>query len=56
LPRQDAATLERRYRRLTELLGHVPGLRAEDVMVVITTPQADDWSFGAGLATLVDHD
>lgn len=53
---RTTATKQAFYRRLTELLGHAPGLRAEDVMVVITTTQADDWSFGAGLATLVDHD
>lgn len=38
------------YRRLVELLAHAPGITAEDVMVVITTTQAQDWSFGGGRA------
>jgi hypothetical protein len=35
------------------LLADAPGVRQEDVMVVITTTQADEWSFGAGVATMV---
>lgn len=41
------------YRRLADLLEEKPGIRPEDVMVVIATTQADEWSFGNGLATLV---
>jgi len=37
------------YRRLVELLASAPGMRPEDVMVVITTSTMDDWSFSAGL-------
>lgn len=37
------------YRRLVELLAESPGLRAEDVMVVVSSSQGDDWSFGGGL-------
>jgi phenylpyruvate tautomerase PptA (4-oxalocrotonate tautomerase family) len=36
------------YRRLVERLAASPGLRPEDVMVVITTSQGDEWSFGGG--------
>jgi len=36
------------YRRLVDLLALAPGLRPEDVMVVINTTQADEWSFSAG--------
>ena len=36
------------YGRLVELLAASPGVRPQDVMVVITTTQADDWSFGGG--------
>ena len=42
------------YSRLVELLAAAPGIRREDVMVVITTTAADEWSFGDGRATLVD--
>jgi phenylpyruvate tautomerase PptA (4-oxalocrotonate tautomerase family) len=52
---RDTRTKQAFYRRLAELLGQSPGVRPEDVMVVITTTQADEWSFGNGLATLVDH-
>lgn len=40
------------YRRLVELLGVSPGLRPEDVMVVIQTTQPVDWSFGHGISAL----
>lgn len=38
------------YRRLCELLAVVPGIRGEDVMVIISTTGAADWSFGRGIA------
>lgn len=36
------------YQRLVQRLAESPGLRPEDVMVVITTTQGDEWSFSAG--------
>lgn len=42
------------YARLVELLAAAPGIRREDVMVVISTTTLDEWSFGNGRATLVD--
>lgn len=42
------------YGRLVELLARAPGIRREDVMVVITTTATDEWSFGNGLATMVE--
>lgn len=36
------------YRRLVEGLAEAPGIRPEDVMVVVTTTEAVDWSFGGG--------
>jgi phenylpyruvate tautomerase PptA (4-oxalocrotonate tautomerase family) len=36
------------YRRLVELLADSPGLRPADVMVVVSSSQGDDWSFGGG--------
>ena len=42
------------YRRLTERLAESPGIASRDVMVVITTTQTDEWSFGDGRASMVD--
>ncbi|OWO92708.1 tautomerase family protein [Rhizobium esperanzae] len=44
------------YRRLAELLAQSPGLRPEDVMIVISTSAPEDWSFGAGIAQMTDPD
>jgi phenylpyruvate tautomerase PptA (4-oxalocrotonate tautomerase family) len=52
---RDTQTKQAFYRRLTELLEVNAGLRPQDVMVVITTTQADEWSFGNGMATLVSE-
>lgn len=41
------------YRRLVALLAAAPGLRPEDVMVIISTSGADEWSFGGGEAQMV---
>jgi phenylpyruvate tautomerase PptA (4-oxalocrotonate tautomerase family) len=36
------------YRRLVDLLAESPGVPPEDVMIVVTAAQGDDWSFGGG--------
>lgn len=41
------------FQRLAELLEISPGISRRDVMVVITTTKADEWSFGNGIATVV---
>ncbi len=41
------------YRRLAALLAESPGLRPQDVMVVITTTNHDDWSFANGDAWML---
>ena len=38
----------RLYRRLVELLAQAPGVRPEDVMVIIANSTFDDWSFASG--------
>src|SRR5262245_22824137 len=43
------------YRRAVELLAEAPGIKAEDVMIVITTTGADEWSFANGAASMVEH-
>ncbi|MBV6749363.1 tautomerase family protein [Pseudomonas chlororaphis] len=45
---RDTETKRRFYRRLVERLSVAPGIDPEDVMVVITTTRADEWSFGGG--------
>ncbi|WP_191488452.1 tautomerase family protein [Pseudomonas sp. FEN] len=45
---RDTATKQRFYRRLVERLSTAPGIDPEDVMVVISTTQADEWSFAGG--------
>jgi phenylpyruvate tautomerase PptA (4-oxalocrotonate tautomerase family) len=45
---RSAAVKQAFYRRLVGLLAESPGVRPQDVMVVINTTQADDWSFAGG--------
>ena len=40
------------YRRLAERLAESPGIAPRDVMVVITSTQAEDWSFANGVALI----
>ncbi len=50
---RDTRTKMSFYERLVELLEVSPGIRSQDVMVVITTTASDEWSFGNGVASLV---
>jgi len=50
---RSTATKAAFYRRLIEGLVEAPGLRPEDVMVVISTTQLDDWSFATGVASMI---
>ena len=45
---RDTATKQRFYRSLVQRLQREPGIDPEDVMVVITTTDAQAWSFGGG--------
>ncbi|WP_223488780.1 tautomerase family protein [Pseudomonas sp. A-RE-19] len=45
---RDIETKQRFYRSLVEKLSLAPGIDSEDIMVVITTTAADEWSFGGG--------
>lgn len=38
------------YRRLAERLAIAPGIRPNDVMVIINTTQGEEWSFADGVA------
>lgn len=50
---RDTQTKKYFYRRLVELLEQEPGIRRQNVMVVISTTEADEWSFGNGIATMI---
>ena len=43
------------YRSIAEGLANSPGIRPDDVMVVLTEVSLDDWSFGRGEAQYVLH-
>lgn len=36
------------FMHLTQLLAQSPGVRPEDVMVIINTTESDEWSFASG--------
>lgn len=38
------------FRRIAELLGESPGIRAEDVFIVVLDAAKENWSVGHGLA------
>ena len=49
----DTRTAEQKkalFRRIAELLGENPGIRPQDVFVVITPSAKENWSVGHGLA------
>lgn len=50
---RDTRVKQAFYRRLAELLDDAPGIRPDDVMVIINTTEAEDWSFGRGIATML---
>ena len=41
------------YRAIADNLVHAPGLRPEDVLIVLSPNGRDDWSFGNGVASYV---
>ncbi|HET8596180.1 MAG TPA: tautomerase family protein [Castellaniella sp.] len=51
---RSTQTKQRFYRTLVERLAARPGIRPDDVMVVISSSGRDEWSFGKGLAQLVE--
>jgi len=50
---RDTATKQGFYKRVVELLGETPGVRPEDVQIILSPNDRDDWSFGNGLASYV---
>lgn len=53
---RSAEVKERFYRRLVEKLAAAPGVRHEDVMVVIVNSTFEDWSFASGVSAAVPPD
>lgn len=53
---RDTRVKQAFYRRLVALLGESPGIRPEDVMVVVNTTALDEWSFGGGIASMLPAD
>jgi phenylpyruvate tautomerase PptA (4-oxalocrotonate tautomerase family) len=51
---RSTAAKQRLYQRIAELLSANAGLRLEDVQVILTPNQREDWSFGNGLASYVE--
>jgi phenylpyruvate tautomerase PptA (4-oxalocrotonate tautomerase family) len=51
---RDTASKQVFYQALAGILSHAPGLRSEDIMVVFSPNDRDDWSFGLGLASYVN--
>ncbi|MBZ9657028.1 tautomerase family protein [Phyllobacterium lublinensis] len=45
---RDTATKKAFYKRLVALLGKAPGIRPEDIMIIVSTSSRDEWSFGNG--------
>jgi 4-oxalocrotonate tautomerase len=50
---RDVAKKEAFYSRVVKLLGEKPGIRPEDVVIVLVENQRMDWSFGKGQASYV---
>ena len=44
------------FRSITDNLVEKPGLRPEDVLIVLSPNSRDEWSFGNGLASYVPDD
>ncbi len=53
---RSTATKKATYKKIVELLQISPGIRPEDVMIVISKSQLDEWSFSMGLAQMALDD
>lgn len=50
---RDAAKKQDLYKAIVDRLATNPGLRREDIMIVLTPNGRDEWSFGNGVAQYV---
>ena len=53
---RDTATKKALYKAIADRLTEKPGLRREDVQVILTSNARDEWSFGNGVASYVKDD
>jgi 4-oxalocrotonate tautomerase len=51
---RTVAMKKKLYRELVKVLGENPKVRKEDIFVTVVTVGREDWSFGNGIAHLVD--
>ena len=50
---RDTATKKALYKAIADRLTEKPGLRREDVQVVLSSNERDEWSFGNGVASYI---
>ena len=50
---RDTDTKKRLFRAIADRLETNPGLRREDVQVILSSNERDEWSFGNGLASYI---
>jgi phenylpyruvate tautomerase PptA (4-oxalocrotonate tautomerase family) len=50
---RDTRTKQALYKTIADRLSENPGLRREDVMVILSPNHRDEWSFGNGVASYV---
>jgi len=50
---RDTPTKKALYRAIADRLSKDPGLRREDVQVIISSNERDEWSFGNGVASYI---
>jgi phenylpyruvate tautomerase PptA (4-oxalocrotonate tautomerase family) len=50
---RDTVTKQALYKAIADRLTQNPGLRREDVQIIITANERDEWSFGNGVASYV---
>lgn len=53
---RSAGTKRAFYRRAVELLGQAPGIRPQDVMIIVNAAGGEDWSFSDGEAQMAPAD
>ncbi|WP_144109543.1 tautomerase family protein [Paraburkholderia sp. BCC1886] len=52
---RDTATKQALYAAIAQKLSADPGLRPQDVQVIISSNDKDDWSFGNGVASYIPN-
>ena len=53
---RSTATKKAFYKAVIDNLAHDPGVRPEDVQIILSPNAREDWSFGGGAASYVNDD